>query len=597
MRKVIKNNLFMIKTVFKHSPMLVVYTLAAAAFLASVQVFAQLIFLRRILQGIENGETFERLAVIILIGLGILLFFRGGHAFLEKYFIPAHSEKLKKGFELYLYKKVSSFDLSCYDDAEFFDNYIWTMHNATDLILKGMKAVGESLHKIFHLVGTVIIIFSVDYIMAIIIAVSVVLSIIINMAKDKAKLRYKKALVPSDKKKKYIERLFYLKDSAKDIRLTSIKNKFNSFYNEAYSDQEKINKKMTPRIAFLSFLPVFFFRYFISTFAVYSYFAYRLIVENNLLISDFVVVTKGLGSLYLVLIRLSGNINALYNNSIFIESMKSFLEYEPRIKTISDPEEIDKDNFEIEFINVSFRYPGQNDYTLKNVSFKIPRNKSLAIVGYNGAGKTTLIKLLLRLYEVQEGKILLNGIDIRKYDLLDYRKQFIAVFQDFQIYAASIGENIMMDNFNASDVDKIKNALGLADFDKRFKKVDKGLDAQMTREFDKEGVLLSGGEEQKLAISRVFARESKIAVFDEPTAALDPIAEYKLNSNIHKETMNRSLILISHRLTSTLMADNIIMLVDGEIVEEGSHDELMALNNHYSEIYMLQASKYLSNHT
>ena len=256
MKKAFKNNIYMLRTVFKYSPGLVLYTIASAAFFALTKIFAQFIILRKILQSIERSESFENIILVNLIGLFIILLLRGGVELLQKYFVPVYSNKFKKGFESYLYKKVSTFDLQCYDDTKFFNDYIWTMHNATELTLKGVKSIGESLNQLFQLMGVMVIILSIDFVMALIIAISVVISIVINMFKDKAKLDYKKALVPSEKEKKYVERLFYLKDSAKDVRLTSIKNKFDSFYNKAYEKQFIINKRMTRKIAWLAFIPV-----------------------------------------------------------------------------------------------------------------------------------------------------------------------------------------------------------------------------------------------------------------------------------------------------------------------------------------------------
>ena len=244
--------------------------------------------------------------------------------------------------------------------------------------------------------------------------------------------------------------------------------------------------------------------------------------------------------------------------------------------------------------------PEERPTVLKNVSFTIRKGEKTAIVGYNGAGKTTLIKLVMRLYDPTEGRILYNGRDIREYDLRAYRDRIGAVFQDYRIFAATLGENVMGGGYERTDENesRIREALDSATFTDRLSTMEKGLETPLTREIDKEGVNLSGGEAQKVAIARVFVRPYDLIIMDEPSSALDPVAEYQLNHSILNAADSRdcgreaTVIFISHRLSTTRFADRIFLFANGELCEQGSHDELVAMEGKYAEMFRMQAEKY-----
>ena len=237
---------------------------------------------------------------------------------------------------------------------------------------------------------------------------------------------------------------------------------------------------------------------------------------------------------------------------------------------------------------------------LKNVSFTIRKGEKTAIVGYNGAGKTTLIKLVMRLYDPTEGRILYNGRDIREYDLHEYRNRIGAVFQDYRIFAATLGENVMGGGYERTveNQSRIREALDNATFTERLNTLEKGLETPLTREIDKEGVNLSGGEAQKVAIARVFVRPYDLIIMDEPSSALDPVAEYELNHSILNAADSRdscrtaTVIFISHRLSTTRFADRIFLFAGGELCEQGSHGDLIAMDGKYAEMFRMQAEKY-----
>ena len=235
----------------------------------------------------------------------------------------------------------------------------------------------------------------------------------------------------------------------------------------------------------------------------------------------------------------------------------------------------------------SFTYPGNDKPTLEDINLTIKPHEKIALVGYNGAGKTTLTNLILRLYDPTEGRIIIDGEDIKECTVDSHRDRFAAVFQDFQLFSCNVGENVALDK--SYDKERVKDALGHSGFGKKLKN---GTETELLREFDDEGVMLSGGESQKVAIARAFYKNCPYVILDEPSANLDPVAEYNLNRAMSEASDNKTVIFISHRLSTTVHADRIYVMENGRIIENGSHSELMKLGGTYAYMFNLQAEKY-----
>lgn len=260
---------------------------------------------------------------------------------------------------------------------------------------------------------------------------------------------------------------------------------------------------------------------------------------------------------------------------------------------MSRSREMPQGNLQLSFCHVSFRYPGSERWVLRDISFRIDPREKRAIVGYNGAGKTTLVRLIMRLYEPTEGHMLLNGHDVREYDMDAYRAAFSTIFQNFRLYAFSVAENVLMRDHEAGEEGEVRRALEKCGILDKIDSYPNGIHTRMTKEFDKDGIELSGGQQQKIALARAFARESDIVILDEPTSALDPMSEYEMCRSMLELCARRACVVISHRLAITKDVDRILFLEKGRIAETGSHEELLKENGRYAEMWKVQTKDIL----
>jgi len=287
---------------------------------------------------------------------------------------------------------------------------------------------------------------------------------------------------------------------------------------------------------------------------------------------------------------MAANVSMFKMNNVFLTN---FLDYHQNNKTAHHGTlPVKASDYEIEFHNVSYKYRGAEHHALKNINFKLSASKKLAVVGINGSGKTTMIKLLCRLYDPTEGKITLNGIDIREYDFDEYMALFSVVFQDFQLFAFSLGQNISA----SADYDAVRaeQALLMAGFEERLNEMSKKLETPLYKDFEEDGVEISGGEAQKIALARALYKDAPFIILDEPTAALDPFAEFEIYTRFNEIVENKTAIYISHRLSSCRFCDDIIVFDEGEIIQRGNHDMLILdENKKYYALWNAQAQYYI----
>lgn len=594
--RILSNNSYILKYALKFTPSYVIAVCLFAVF-CKIEEFFEFTYCTKYMIDIiqYNGSFTNALIYIGIIAVAIIgkIIFS---AILNHYIQPKAKEKLHKNMQMILLEKAANIDLSCYDNPEYYNEFVWSISEANTRIDEAIDYLSKLSACITTILMTGGFFITLDKTGLLFVVASFLLTLVSNVALSQLKFKMDVELKPLQRKRSYINRVFYLNNYAKEIRLNPISPKLKQDFNESNTQILSSVDKHSNKQVILSFLSDYVFNSFILDGLYVLYLLFIAVVKKTLSYGSLLSLYGAAGNLKSNLQRITELIPKLQQNSLYIEKMRAFLDYQPIIIDNQSTLEVPKEPFTLELRNVSFSYQQNKRPILKNISLKIGPNEKIAFVGYNGAGKTTLTKLLMRLYDVSEGEILLNGINIKQYKLDAYRSAFGSVFQDYQLFAATVGENVVMDQYNTSDTNRILLALQDSGFNDKLKTMKDGLNTQLTREFEQEAVNLSGGEAQKVAIARVFAKTCQTIILDEPSSALDPISEYTLNQTMLEAAKNKTVLFISHRLSSTKLADRIYMLEKGEIIEQGTHDELMALRGKYCEMFNLQAEKYI-NHT
>lgn len=407
------------------------------------------------------------------------------------------------------------------------------------------------------------------------------------------KIKFSDAMAPTWRKMNYLESTTKNFDFAKDIRLFNMSNAFFNQLSGVNETYKELNRKHHNRMVLweVSLGSVLI----VQKILMYTWLVYN-VVTGAYQISDFVLYV-GLVSTFHASV---GYVNWIYSdmrtNSLMINDYRNFVDWKEDRETADEKDghitEINLDKFEFRFENVSFKYPGHDNYVLKNVNLTIKNGAKLAVVGVNGAGKTTFIKLMMKLYEPSEGRILLNDVDIKEYNREEYFKLFSPVFQNVECFAMPIYQNISFAEEDKTDMNKINEVMEQSGLSEKINSYEKGIHTNLLKIFDKEGIDLSGGEKQRLAMARALYKDGKVIILDEPTAALDALAEDRMYREFENMIHGKTAVFISHRLGSTRFCDKIAMFEDGTIVEEGTHEELMAKNGKYAYMFGIQSQYY-----
>lgn len=487
-----------------------------------------------------------------------------------------------------VFEKANSLDVSCYEDPEFYDKYqratIVLTSSFFDLICYDAAAVISGLISFICVVTTVTAINPI-YLLFLL---PVIFVFVIEMSKSRLVYKRDLEMTTNNRIKAYIQRTVFLRDFSKDMRTSNIFSVLLKRFKLAVDSNIKILKKYGLKL-FLYSMVSSLFSDFIPIICTYAYAGYEFVIKNSMTVSNFSVVISAITSVQNATMDIAESFDEMTQMALYFQNLKDYFSYEPKIKS----GKMKAEKFEsIEFKNVSFKYPSANNYSLKNLSFKINKGETVAIVGVNGAGKSTMVKLLLRFYDPTEGEIYYNGVSLKEYDLESLRNVYATVFQDYKNFAISVFENVICKPCDDGDKETARKALMRSGVWDKIESLEKGGDTVLTKEFDENGAGLSGGENQKVSTARLFARDFDVAILDEPSSALDPIAEYKMYENLIEVTNDKTVIYISHRLSSAVLSDKIIVLKDGEIIQSGSHSELMAQGGEYEKMFVLQASSY-----
>ena len=495
--------------------------------------------------------------------------------------------------KLKIIKKSRDVDLRSFDDPEFYAKLENANREAS------MRPIGI-LTATFNVISSVISVVSFIAVLAIlspfaplVVIFAAIPGAAVNYAYRNRNFRYMRFRSRERREMNYYSNLMVNKDLAKEVKILGLGDtlidKYNSVFTKYFKGLRSLLVKEGVTQIIVGLVTV------IAHCALFGYVAYSVIFSNNGQIGDYSLYTGALTAITTHVTTLVTATATIYEGTLFIENMIEFMEEERTVVSIAaEPKKPALGvPHTIEFIDVSFSYPGKDRRVIDRLNLKINAGESVVLVGLNGAGKTTLIKLLTRLYDPTEGKILLDGIDLREYEPEALYSIFGIVFQDFGRYSVSVEENIRFGDISRecemSDVEAAARHGNAHDF---IMELPENYSTPLTRIFDEEGTELSGGQWQKLSISRAFFKRSEILILDEPTASLDPLAEQEVFSQFYELAKGKITLFVSHRLSSAVSASKIVLLDGGRVAEEGNHEQLMQMRGKYYTLFSTQASRY-----
>lgn len=582
---------FYIKPIVKNNGRsLLISSLLIALLIVPLNSYISISIQQKVIDGINAGNTFAYLISIIVVYylLDIVAISLG--PFYTQFYAEKRVSIISRSITQEIYKKALKTDIKFFDDEKFYNKYTYAVNEYSRRCFECKSTLQSfiscliSISIIVHLMG------QLSPFLIVITVITTIISTIIGTRINKINQAKIKDMVPNNRQAAYIQRVFYQKDYTYDLKCTLLSVYLFRKYKELFKSLNDIYNRHNPKLAILTLVNSLLFGFmniFIMILLTYQ------VTDNQISIGSFVAMITASSYLRLYLTQLMGYYQSLHNLNLYKAQIEEFFTTESPIENSTQGAETKKEPWEIQFKNVSFSYPNSN-FGLKNIDITIPKNKKIAIVGINGAGKTTLVKLLLRLYEPSAGDIFVNGVSNKSYRLDDYRRSIGTVFQNASVYALSLNENIQL--VRSMSEEQLNNALDKMNIAEILKKNNATLNSPVTKEFDNNGIILSGGETQRVTLSRVCTGDFSLLIYDEPSAALDPIAQYQyIEAMMSNSTTS---VIVTHRLSLAEKADYIYVMDGGQIVEKGNHTEL--LNNHglYFEMYEKQARSFsaMSNH-
>ena len=594
LRRVLQNNLFMLGLIRKAAPSYIVIDVVLDLLWSVIEFFSGSFLLKVVVDHLGDGGDPATLAWFIggMFVIHVTVFF-AQQAFWQIY-APISQRKLSMAIRTALYTQMRAVELSCYENPEYYEKYVKAMNEAEDRAFNVLWSLERLFGQVFSLIANALLLWSIDPILMLFALIPFGVGFI-RKKRNKIAFRENEDIQKLAWKANYIQRGFYLQDYAKEMRLTGMSDKLLSDLDETTVAVERIKRKYGIRNAALDYICRISHEV-VTVLGACLYAVYATLVQGTVGVGDCIVVLNSIGSVSGYLQGLVTNLVSFHEHALYIQNLRSFLEYEPKIK--ANPDGVVAGGGEIVVENVKYRYGGAETDTLHGVSLRIAPGEKIALVGQNGSGKSTFVKLLLHLYEPSEGSITMDGVPMNDHTLASWRSVFKPVFQDYSTFALSVAENILTRPMRkdpegeAADRALVENALRQSGAYDRVMKMPHGMDTMLTREFDDKGEVLSGGEAQKIALSRVFASDAPVVILDEPTSALDPVAEYQLFENMMQACADRAVIFISHRLSSAVPADRVYLFEEGRVVESGTHRELMERGGHYADMFHKQAESY-----
>lgn len=561
--------------------------------LLSAYISSQIINELVLLIGKRDWASMQPIIALLILQVMYLIFSRVTSR-IKGTLTSLSGEQVSSYIRVRISQKTKEVDLANFDLPSFYEK----LENANrEASTRPVMILTATLSLFSHLVSTasfIILLGSLTPFIPLIVFILALPSAMINFKYRKVTYEYMRSHSKERRKMAYFTTALTDKDRAKEIKLLHLTDTFIGRYLDIFSGYYKGLRRIYLREDALHILV-----YVLSTLfngAFFLFIAYKVCFDG-VKVGDYTLYAGALTSVLSGISTMINNSSSIYEGTLFIDNMIDYMNVKPTIvPLISPPLRPAHIPHSIEFCNVSFTYPGADHPVIKHVNLKLSAGKSYILVGLNGAGKTTLIKLMTRLYDPTEGKILLDGEDIRNYDVSALYEMFGIVFQDFSKFAVSAKENITFGDINRPyEETRLRYAAKQSCADEFLDRLPNGIETPLMRFFEDNAVDLSIGQWQKMSIARAFYKEAECLILDEPTASLDPLAEAEIFRQFDELHRGKTTVFVSHRLSSATAVDQIIVMQHGEIIEQGSHKELMEKRGAYYNLFTLQAEKYLEN--
>lgn len=581
-----KNVWFGIKTCFLASKFYFSMKLVILMFTTLIPL-VNLWLWKEVLNGIVDfGNSKQTVIVCLVIYLALQLATYLIDQF-DNYVQDRYSDELKFYIEEQMMDKTSRMDLSFFDSAKMGDKVRHARSNF--LTMMNMSwLVFDIVSAFINVVATLIIVCTYKWWLGLVTLVLLIPFMLYNKKRTERKLQMEKEQLRDNRKKDYYRDVFFNDNVQFEVKLNNIGSYFIGKYKETWQKLYKINKTEDVKHNIINTLIMIVnvsSEFLVLTVSVFD------VVNKHIGIGDLQYNLSMVSRLRSQSQMLMNKVNKFLNDNTRLIELQEFMDIEPEVEKSGTLKP--SNNPKIEFCNVSFRYPNAEQYVLKDCSFIIEPHEKIGLIGLNGAGKSTIIKLMFRFYDPEEGCIKLDGEDLKEYDIYAVRKVFGVLFQDYVTYCLPLREIIALSDFDERFNDeKLKMACDISGASEVIKDWENGFDSVLGRNYADNGKDLSGGQWQLVGLARAYFKDSEYMILDEPSAALDPISEDRIFEQLYHLSEGKSSVTISHRLSNTTLADKILVIGDGHIIEQGSHFELLKQNGKYAELFNLQASKY-----
>ena len=579
-----KNNLKLLRLLLRSSPLYCCGYCLNVLLLSLPQYLVSVLFLKYILDSVTAGKPPLSL-LPFLAAVGAFLILSDLYScYFTQVWEPKAKEKLEMMFYNKLYNVSSGIALSYYDDPEFYSEYIFVQQNIMETSGKVMNGVAQVVAGtvnvililgLFGQIGIALFVFAV---------LAAILTLLFQLKGAKLNHKKKVTLVPLQRKRGYFFQLFFERDAAKERKLSEVDSKLRNEYHNSVLKLKEETKRVGFPLAIVQFLTEEIPTNLLLNFGLMAFLAYEIAVGEKMTVGDFTASFNGVNTVTGTMGMLFASIAQMKETGFDLGKYFHFLSLEAKPEGTKP---MTQEPQTLKFEDVSFAYPNTDRLVLEHLTLEIKPGEKVAIVGENGAGKSTFASVLMGFYPPTEGEIRIAGIPLTEYDMKQYQRSFGAFFQKEMPISAKVAENVALDvDYDALRVRATLAQSNLAELVGKEEQV-------IGREFDNSGLLLSGGQNAKLMIAHCCYQKKPYYVFDEPSAALDPISEYEINRQLAKLSKDATVIFITHRLSTVQMADRILVMDKGKIVEDGSHEQLLAAErSRYAKLWNLQAQYY-----